>query len=130
MRVDWSAVVTGFAIAFVLGLIIAFLIPITAATVWLLAVPGLVGGFAAGYIVRGGWNGAVNGGLATVFGALIWLIFLAVGGLFFAGIFPTLGVVTIGLLGLFVQAIPGAIAGALGGWWKEHREEPPAATTG
>lgn len=131
MKIDWSAVLTGFAIAFVLGLIIALLIPITAATVWLLAVPGLVGGFTAGYIVKGGWNGAVNGGLATVFGALIWLAFLAVWGVLFAGLLPTAGAVTISLLALFVQAIPGAVAGALGGWWKEHREEEPtAAATG
>lgn len=78
MRINWSAVLTGFGIAIVLALIIAWLVPMTPATVWLLAVPGLVGGFVAGYMVKGGWNGAINGGLANVVGALIWLVFLAV----------------------------------------------------
>lgn len=130
MRVNWSAVVTGFVIAVVLGLFVVWVVPITAGTVWLLAVPGLAGGFIAGYIVTGGRNGALNGGLATVFGGLVWLALVTVVGALFAGLLTAISVAGIGLLALFVQAIPGALAGALGGWWKAHREARPGPTTG
>jgi hypothetical protein len=121
MEINWTAVLTGFLVALAIAIVAAFAVPISGATVWMLALPGLIGGFVAGYMVLGGWEGAVHGGLATIIGALIWLAFVTVWGLFFVGIFPALGAATVILFALFVQAIPGALAGALGGWIKERQ---------
>lgn len=124
MNINWNAVLTGFVVTFVLALVAAFVVPISETSVWLLALPGLIGGFVAGYMVVGGGAGAVHGGLATVFGALVWLVVLTVWGALFVGVAPALGAATVTLVALFVQAIPGALAGALGGWWKGRREMP------
>jgi len=128
MRIDRNAVLTGFALALVLGFVFALFSDLTATTTLYLILPGLVGGFVAGYMVSGIGNGALNGGLATAVGGLILLGVLAVFGVLFAGLVPTIGGLFVGLLVLAVNAIPGALAGALGGWLKDRREPETAAT--
>lgn len=128
MKINWYAVLTGFAIALVLGFVFALLGELTTTSVYYLAIPGLVGGFVAGYMVSGIGDGALNGGLATAVGGLILLGILALFGVLFVGLVPTIGGLAIGLLVLVVNAIPGAIAGAVGGWLKGRRE-PEATTT-
>ncbi|MGM0592704.1 MAG: DUF5518 domain-containing protein, partial [Halobacteriota archaeon] len=66
------------------------------------------------------WNGAIHGGIATVVGAFVVLVLLALLGLFVTP-FASLGIFLAGVVVLFVQAIPGAIAGAIGGWLKGRR---------
>lgn len=124
MNVNWNAVLTGFVVAVVLSLA-ASLLGVNEASVWLFAIPGLVGGFVAGYMVSGVGAGAVHGGLATVVGSLVLLASLTVFGVLFVGLVPAVGGAATALLVLFVQAIPGAIAGALGGWAKARRAARP-----
>ncbi|WP_440991775.1 DUF5518 domain-containing protein [Haloarchaeobius baliensis] len=126
MDINWNAVFSGFIVAVVLGLA-ASLVGVSETSVWLFTIPGLVGGFVAGYMVSGVGDGAVHGGLATVIGALLTLAFLTVFGVLFIGIIPAIGGATIALLVLFFQAIPGAIAGAVGGWAKDRRAPQAAA---
>jgi len=129
MEIKWNAVLTGFAVAIVLGFVVSLLGDLTATSVFLLALPGLAGGFVAGYMVSGLADGAVHGGLATVVGALFLLAVLAVFGVLFVGLVPAIGGFTIGLVAILVQAIPGAAAGALGAWVKGRRAVRPATAT-
>lgn len=129
MDINWRAVLTGFVVAIVLGILVSWVYPPADTSAWGLAVPGLVGGFVAGYMVSGVGNGAVHGGLATVVGALAILLVLFVFGLLFVGIVPAIGGATIALIALFVMAIPGAIAGAVGGWAKGRRAPSGAPGT-
>ena len=78
MNINWRAVLTGFVVAIALGAIISWAGALTEASVYLLALPGLVGGFVAGYLVSGVGNGAVHGALATIVGALVLLVALTV----------------------------------------------------
>lgn len=128
MRINWYAVLTGFSIALVLGFVFALFGELTATSALYLAVPGLVGGFVAGYMVSGIGSGALNGGLATAVGGLFLLGILAVVGVLFVGLVPTVGGLFVGLVVLAVNAIPGALAGALGGWLKDRREPEGTAT--
>lgn len=130
MDINWRAVFVGFLVALTLGLVLSWLVPQTATSALLHAVPGLVGGGIAGYMVSGTGRGAVHGGLATVIGGLFTLAVLLVGGLLFAGLVFTLGTFVVGLVVLFGQAIPGAIAGAVGGWASERAETGEAPVTG
>lgn len=121
MNVNWNAVLTGFVTAFVIALLIAWFVP-AAELGWLAyALPGLVGGFVAGYMVFGAGDGAVNGGLATVVGAAALLVIWVVAEALFAGLFPAFLGLTLGVLALVAMAIPGAITGALGGWLHTRR---------
>lgn len=129
MAISWRAVLTGFVVAIVLGIVFAWAFPPTSASVWILALPGLIGGFVAGYMVSGVGNGAVHGGLATIIGALVLLVLVTLYGMLVAGIVPAIGGATLALLSLFVQAIPGAIAGAIGAWVNDRRSPQPAVTT-
>ena len=126
MDINWRAVLTGFVVAIVLGIVIGWVYPPGETSGLALAIPGLVGGFVAGYMVMGVGNGAVHGGLATIVGALAVLVVLFVVGLLFVGIVPALGGATIALIALFAMAIPGAIAGALGAWLHGRRAPRPA----
>ena len=126
MEINWRAVLTGFVVAIVLGIVVAWVSPPAETSGLALALPGLVGGFVAGYMVSGIGNGAVHGGLSTIVGALFVLLALTVFGILFVGLIPALGGATIALLALFAMAIPGAIAGALGGWMKGRRAPRPA----
>jgi len=125
MEINWRAVLTGFVVAIVLGVLVGWIYPPGQTSGLALAVPGLVGGFVAGYMVSGAWDGAVHGGLATIVGALAVLAFLLLVGILFVGIIPALGGATIGVLALLFMAIPGAIAGAVGGWLKGRRAPQP-----
>ncbi|WP_458189962.1 DUF5518 domain-containing protein [Haladaptatus sp. NG-WS-4] len=121
MEINWKAVLNGFLTAFVLGLLAVWFIPVTAMSGLVQALPGLIGGFVAGYMVAGGGRGAVHGGLATVLGGFVLLIVWAVFGALFAGLFPAFTGFALGVFVLAIQAIPGAIAGAIGGWVKGRR---------
>jgi hypothetical protein len=128
MKIKWSAVLTGFVVAIALGAFVALAGPITETSVYLLAMPGLVGGFVAGYMVSGAGNGAIHGALATIFGALVLLAVVSVAAVLFVGVVPVLAGVTIALVALLVQAIPGGVAGAVGGWLKRRRVREPTAS--
>lgn len=128
MKINWGAVVTGFVVAVVLGVLVAWM-GITETTVYLLAVPGLIGGFVAGYMVSGASEGAVHGALATVVGALALLFVTSIVAVLFVGIIPVVAGASVALLALLVQAIPGGIAGALGGYIKGRRVPEPATAT-
>lgn len=130
MDINWRAVLTGFVVAFVLGILAAWLVPPTGAAAWVQALPGLIGGLTAGYMVAGVGRGAIHGGLATVIGALVLLVAGVVLGTLFAGIVPATAGLVLGLTILVFQAIPGAVAGAVGGWAKDRRmasREPTGA---
>lgn len=127
MDINWRAVSVGFLVALTLGLIVSWLVPPTETSALLHALPGLIGGGVAGYMVSGVGRGAVHGGLATVLGGLLTLAVLTVFGVLFAGIVLTAGAFVIGLIVLFGQAIPGALAGAVGGW-ASGREEARETT--
>ena len=122
MDINWRAVLTGFVAAVVLGLFLSWVYPPAETTGLGLALPGLVGGFMAGYMVSGIERGAIHGGLATIVGALAVLAVLVVIGVLFVGLVPAIGGSIVALLALFMMAIPGAIAGAFGGWLKNRSE--------
>lgn len=130
MDINWRAVLTGFVVAVVVGFGIALVAPLDQTSALLLALPGLVGGFTAGYMVSGVGRGAIHGGLATVIGAVAVLALVLVGAVLFVGIVPALTGGAVALVAILAQAIPGAIAGALGGWLKARRPaEAPTSTT-
>lgn len=122
MDINWRAVLIGFAVALILGLFLSWVYPPAETAGFGLALPGLAGGFVAGYIVSGIERGAVHGGLATVVGALAVLAVLVVVGILFVGLIPAIGGSVVALIALFMMAIPGAIAGALGGWLKSRSD--------
>ena len=131
MDINWRAVFVGFLVALTLGLIVSWLVPPSETTAFVQVLPGLIGGAVAGYMVTGVGDGALHGGLATVLGGLLTLVMLALVGVLFAGVVVTAGLFVIGLIVLFGQAIPGAIAGAVGGWASgrgEAREAPATET--
>jgi uncharacterized membrane protein YeaQ/YmgE (transglycosylase-associated protein family) len=121
MDIRWNAVLTRFVSAWLLGLFVVWFVPPEEMGWLAYSLPGLVGGFVAGYMVYGSGSGAVHGGLATVVGSLVLLITWSVVAVFFAGILPAAVGLTLGLLVLAVVAIPGAIAGAAGGWVHDRR---------
>ena len=125
MDINWRAVFVGFLVAVTLGLIVSWLVPPDQTTAFVHVVPGLVGGAVAGYMVTGVGEGAIHGGLATVIGGLLTLVVLTVFAALFTGLVFTLG----GLIVLFGQAIPGAIAGAVGGWISGRAEAREAPAT-
>lgn len=127
MEIHWRAVLTGFVVAIVLGLAVSWVYPRGETAGVALALLGLVGGFVAGYIVSGAATGAVHGGLSTIVGALAVLGTLTVVGILFVGLVPALGGATIAL---FLMATPGALVGALGGWYRRRaaRTTGPAAS--
>jgi hypothetical protein len=125
MNINWRAVLTGFVVAIALGILVSWAGALTEASVYLLALPGLVGGFVAGYMVSGIGNGAVHGALATIVGALVLLVALTIGAALFVGVVPAVAGASVVVLALFVQAIPGGIAGAIGGYMKRRRVREP-----
>lgn len=129
MEINWRAVLTGFVVAVVLGLFTSWVYPPAQTTGFGLALPGLIGGFVAGYMVSGIERGAVHGGLATIVGALAVLAILVVVGLLFVGLVPAITGSVLGIIALFMMAIPGAIAGAVGGWLKGRSEARSSMAT-
>lgn len=132
MKINWSAVLTGFVVTLALGFISGLVYTGSTATgvlsYW--GVIGILGGLAAGYVVGGPMgSGATHGGLATVLGSVVVLIVAAFTTLLFGGLVPTLGVIVFGALIVAVHAVPGAIGGALGSWLKDRRTAPDAVGT-
>lgn len=133
MEMNMRAVIYGFIVSLVIGLISGAVIPGTDMTVpvlgWGLA--GIVAGLVAGYVAGGTiGNGAIHGGLATVIGALVLLVAVSFVGVLFGGLIPAVGLLTVGVAILAVYAIPGVIGGAIGSWGKGRRAKPtgrPAA---
>ncbi|WP_049890051.1 DUF5518 domain-containing protein [Natronorubrum sulfidifaciens] len=127
MNINWTAVLTGFAMTLALGFISGLVYVGSEASVVLLywGGIGLLGGLTAGYLAGGAVSsGAVHGGLATVFGSLILLAIVTVTSLLFGGLVASFGVLVLGLLMLVFYAIPGALGGAIGSWAKHRRATP------
>ncbi|WP_253737292.1 DUF5518 domain-containing protein [Halohasta salina] len=125
MKINWSAVLSGFVVTLALGVISGLLYTGSTATTvvsyW--GVIWILGGLAAGYVVGGKiGSGAIHGGLATVFGSLVVLAVATVTTLLFGGVVLSLGVLGFGVLMLAFHAVPGALGGALGSWLKDRRE--------
>jgi len=132
MKINWSAVLTGFVVTLALGFISGLIYTGSTATgvlsYW--GVIGILGGLAAGYVVGGPMgSGATHGGLATVLGSVVVLVIAAFTTLLFGGLVPTLGVIVFGALIIAFHAIPGALGGALGSWLKNRRAAPEAVGT-
>lgn len=124
MAIDRKAVMYGFIVSLLIGLVGGAVIPGTGMTVpvmgWRLA--GIVAGLVAGYVARGTvGSGALHGGLATVIGALVVLIAVAFVETLFGGLVPAFGLLTVGAALLVIYAVPGAIGGAIGSWSKNRR---------
>ena len=132
MKVNWSAVLTGFVVTLALGFISGLIYTGSAATgvlsYW--GVIGILGGLTAGYVVGGPMgSGAIHGGLATVFGSLVLLVVAAFTTLLFGGVVLSIGILGFGVLMLVFHAIPGALGGAVGSWLKDRRAAPEAVGT-
>jgi hypothetical protein len=121
MDINWRAVLVGFLTALVAGLFVVAIVPPGDLSGVAQAIPGLLGGFVAGYLVSGAREGAVHGGLATIVGGIVVLGTWLVMGTLFAGVVPAIAGLVVGVVVLVAQAIPGAIAGAVGGWTKGRR---------
>ncbi|SNZ02995.1 hypothetical protein SAMN06269185_0166 [Natronoarchaeum philippinense] len=124
MNIKWSAVVIGFAVTLVLGMVSGLLYTGTgtSSVVVYWGVIGVLGGLTAGYLAAGtARSGALHGGIATVFGALILLAITAFTTLLFGGLVVSVSVLTLGLLMLAFHAIPGAVGGVLGSWARSRR---------
>lgn len=129
MAIDTKAVVYGFIVSLLIGLIGGAVIPGTDMTIPILGwgLAGVVAGLVAGYVAGGSvGNGAIHGGLATVIGALVLLVAVSFVGALFGGLVPAFGLLTIGMTVLVIYAIPGAIGGAIGSWGKNRRTKPTA----
>ena len=124
MKINQSAVLTGFVVTLALG-VISGLLYAGSETVGVLGywgVIGIFGGLTAGYVVGGPMgSGAIHGGLATVLGSFIVLLVAAFTTLLFGGVVLSIGILGFGVLVLAFHAIPGALGGALGSWLKNRR---------
>ena len=132
MKINGSAVLTGFVVTLALGIISGFIYggSETVGVLGYWGVIGIIGGLAAGYVVGGPMgSGAIHGGLATVLGSVVVLLVAAFTTLLFGGVVLTLGILGFGALMLVFHAIPGALGGALGSWLKDRRAAPDAVGT-
>lgn len=127
MEFKLRAVLYGFLATVVVGVLGGAGIPFTDATLPIVGsgLTGVIGGAVAGY--TGGpdlGDGALNGGVATILGAIVAVLVLAVAGIF---VNPLAGasVLLFGLLYLTVAAIPGIVGGLVGAWLN-GRTGPPA----
>jgi hypothetical protein len=107
----WIGVIAGW----ILMIIIDLFVPV---------VGPFVGGFAAGYIARGGpWNAGIAGLLSGIFGGIVVVILVLVGGTLYLGGLGFFTALFVGLLLMVVlflvhgilSFIGGAIAGAVKG---------------
>ena len=124
MKLDWTAVIIGFVVTIALGILSGLVYAGTDASVAVLywGTIGILGGLTAGYFSGGSaGNGAYNGGVATVLGSLIVLVIAAFTTLLFGGLVASAGVVFVGVLILAFYAIPGAVGGAVGAWYRSQR---------
>ncbi|XVH32224.1 DUF5518 domain-containing protein [Haloferacaceae archaeon DSL9] len=132
MKINWTAVITGFAVTLVLGFLSGLIYVGSEASVMFLywGGIGLFGGLTAGYLAGGTIrSGATHGGIATIFGSLVLLAFATLTTLLFAGLIASFGMLVLGLLLLAFYAIPGALGGAIGSWAKHRRAAPEPTGT-
>ena len=110
--VNWGAIIIGFFLSIILGGIFAIIIPVWGGLLGL-----LLSGMAVGYIVGGdAMDGAINGALAGIFGAIVLSFLLLIFGTLILGIIGfaaatiTSLFILIGFIGvMIVMAIGGAI---------------------
>ena len=108
--VDWGAVILGFILSIILGGIFAVIIPVWGGILGL-----LLAGMAVGYMVGGdAMNGAINAGLAGVFGAIVLSLLLLIAGTLILGIIG-FAAATITSLFIFIGFIGVMLIMALGG---------------
>ena len=108
--VDWGAVILGFVISIIFGGIFAIIIPVWGGILGL-----LLAGMVVGYLVGGdAMNGAVNAGLAGVFGAIVLSLLLLIAGTLILGIIG-FAAATITSLFIFVGFVGVMLIMALGG---------------
>ena len=108
--VEWGAVILGFILSIILGGIFAVIIPVWGGILGL-----LLAGMAVGYMVGGdAMNGAVNAGLAGVFGAIVLSLLLLIAGTLILGIIG-FAAATITSLFIFIGFIGVMLIMALGG---------------
>lgn len=119
--VNWGAVIIGFFLSIILGGIFAIIIPVWGGILGL-----LLAGMAVGYMVGGdAMNGAVNGGLAGIFGAIVLSLLLLIAGTLILGIigFAAASLTSILILAGFVGVmIIMAVGGAIGSIIKNEPE--------
>lgn len=128
MEVNGRAIAYGFGTAFVLGIVAAVLFPVATVMTPLLMY-GLIGGIAglvAGYYTTGAGSAVLNGGLSTTIGGVVVVAALVLLGLLFEGLVASFGIAVVGLIMVVTYAIPGAIGGAIGGWYSSRRTERAA----
>lgn len=129
--VNWKAVLYGFVTSIVIGLVSGLSVPFTDVTLPVVGagLTGLVAGAVAGYVNNMSLGSdAVHGGLATVIGALVVAIILAVVGTLAAGVFG-LGAGIALLVLIVATAIPGAVGGVVGGYLHGGRRGDRTRTT-
>ena len=108
--VDWGAVILGFVLSIIFGGIFAVIIPVWGGILGL-----LLAGMVVGYLVGGdAMNGAVNAGLAGVFGAIVLSLLLLIAGTLILGIIG-FAAATITSLFIFVGFVGVMLIMALGG---------------
>ena len=108
--VDWGAVILGFVLSIIFGGIFAVIIPVWGGILGL-----LLAGMVVGYLVGGdAMNGAVNAGLAGVFGAIVLSLLLLIAGTLILGIIG-FAAATITSLFIFVGFVGVLLIMALGG---------------
>ena len=108
--VDWGAIILGFVLSIIFGGIFAVIIPVWGGILGL-----LLAGMVVGYLVGGdAMNGAVNAGLAGVFGAIVLSLLLLIAGTLILGIIG-FAAATITSLFIFVGFVGVMLIMALGG---------------
>lgn len=124
MEVNWRAVGAGFVTAVVIGLLSGVTIPFVGVTLPVIGygLAGLVGGFVAGYMATSVTeNGMIHGGLATVIGGIVVLMILSLLTVFASPV-AGVSVFVAGMIVLLLQAVPGAVGGAIGSYVNRRRE--------
>ncbi|WIV68225.1 DUF5518 domain-containing protein [Natrialbaceae archaeon AArc-T1-2] len=117
---NWRAVMIGFVVAVVIGIVGIALPGLGQLTA------GLLGGFVAGYLAGGGllsgfWHGLLAGALGGIVGGLIIAVAVGVAGLALGPVGGLLsGLAGVGIFGFavlvaFIMALESGLAGAIGG---------------
>ncbi|WP_224267888.1 DUF5518 domain-containing protein [Haloprofundus salinisoli] len=131
-QLNWLAIVIGFVVTLLIGLLSGNAIPLTDLTLPVIGwgLTGVVGGLAAGYVAGHGMgNGAVNGLVATTIGAILVYAVLTILGTVLFG-FAGLSFALVALLFLGLYAIPGAVGGAVGAMLNRSSPADRAQPTG
>ncbi len=124
MDLNWRAIGVGIVVSIIIGLLSGMNIPFTNASLPYLGagLTGIIAGIAAGYVdARGLSSGALQGGVATAIGAIVVGIVLTVIGTLAAGVVG-LSLAGVFLVLIIVNAIPGIIGGAIGGYFHRSSE--------